>query len=211
MALLRVPSHTWKVLLEKISMDEHGNATPPEGVEPVDQLLREGSARYLDALYALNRFTREVIAAATEVWQESSPELANKIGAQAGPAVSYCNPDGVNSRDCDGNWAWVTCRSWLAAPLNANCHLGLWFERERNGSSVSCKVTFLIEAKSLLQVLENVFQGVEHFQTQPEDRECGFYRPVENMDQLTRASLVEQFKGMMDYVIGLPRWQDLPR
>ena len=192
-------------------MGEHGHAAPPEGVEPVDQLLREGSTNYLDALYALHRFRREVIDAATEVWQAEAPELALQIGAEAGPAERYCNPDGVNS-ECDGNWAWVTCKSWFAAPLNAFCHLGLCFEREQDGKHVACTVRFLVDAVNLarFEVLNNIFQNTNHFWMDRDSRECGFYWPVENIDHLTRANLVEQFNGMMDFVIGLPEWHNLP-
>ena len=195
-------------------MGEHANAAPPPpGPEPVDQLLREGSRNYLDALYALHRFKREVIDAATKVWHARVAALADVIGPprpQVGNVERYCNPDGVNI-DCDGNWAWITCKSWFAAPLKASCHLGLCFEREQGGEHVSCKVTFLIGAGTVarLQRLENTFRGVPHFWTQPKDRECGFSWPLGNIDGLTRADLVTQFHHMMDHVIDLDAWHNL--
>ena len=195
-------------------MGEHVHAAPPPpGPEPVDQLLHEGSASYLDALYALHRFKREVIDAAMEVWRERVTELAVVIGMEP-PRVEdverYCNPDGVNSRDCDGNWAWITCKSWFAAPLNAVCHLGLCFEREQNGGNTSCNVTFAIgpRPQGRLDLLTGIFEGAEHFWR--DDAECGFSWPLENIDGLTRADLVGQFRCMMKYVIGLAAWHDLP-
>lgn len=194
-------------------MGEHGNAAPPPpGPEPVDQLLREGSASYLDALYALHRFKREVFAAATEVWQQRSPGLAEQIGVQAGPSASYCKPGGVDDEGCDGNWAWITCKSCFAAPLEAFCcHLGLSFEREQNGRDTSCEVTFLIQPGTVerLQRLEKAFRDMAHFWTQPNYRECGFSWPLENIDHLTRTDLVRQFHCMMNHVIGLDAWRNL--
>jgi len=191
-------------------MGEHVNAAPPpQGPEPVDQLIRAGCESYLDALYALHRFKREVIDTAREVWVANLAHLAEAIGMESPPAEyveRYCNPDGVDKvRDgnWDGNWAWVTCRSWFPHPFRAHCHLGLSFERGQNGQ-VPCQVQFMIvpEQANVRNILRATFQGAANFWHDEDwSYECGFSWPLGDIAELTRAALREQFSRMMEHAI----------
>ena len=46
------------------------------------ELLREGSANYLDALYALHRFKRTVTDSAIAVLRKRLPDLVSAVGVE---------------------------------------------------------------------------------------------------------------------------------
>ena len=164
-------------------------------------LLQEGCAVYLDALYALHRFRREVTDAAISVWNDRLDQLTKKIGIE-GPrpehSVRYCNPDGVSS-DCNGNWAWITCRSWFPEPWSGNCHLGLRFRRDIDGILASPDVIFLSNNNRNAVIFSQIcaaFEKGNNFWRENTPRECGFSWPLTK-----NLTLREQFNTMMDHVI----------
>jgi hypothetical protein len=114
-------------------------------LDALHNLRREGCASYLDALYALHRFRRDVTDIAASTLRARLPELVSAVGIQ-GPrpsdVIRYCDPDGVGS-ECDGNWGWITACIWFPAPWEGNCHLGLSFERNEISNSVAPYVTFM--------------------------------------------------------------------
>jgi hypothetical protein len=185
-------------------MSDHVNAP-----EPIDELIREGCGSYLDALYALHRFRRAVIDAAMDVWKAKLEELAGVIGTPAlrpEDVVSHCNPNGLEE-GWSGNWALIMCKHWFPQPWRARYHLGLSFEREQNGHSMSCSVKFLVHSERVegLNALREAFGNDEGYWEDRPSQDCGFSRPIENCMELSRDILRDQFNIMMDYVID--RWR----
>ena len=83
--------------------------------DAIEGLLREGSASYLDALYALHRFKQTVTDIAVTVLRKRLPELVSAVGIEGltpAAVAAYCYPDSMDT-ECDGNWAWVAARVWL--------------------------------------------------------------------------------------------------
>ena len=98
----------------------------------MDNLLREGTANYLDAVYALHRFSREVADIAVAVLKDKLPALKSATGfdPDQGPdrdwVDHYCKP---HIEEFDGNLTWITARVCFGKPWNSQCHLGLRFDR----------------------------------------------------------------------------------
>lgn len=171
----------------------------------MEELLREGSANYLDALYALHRFKRAVTDSAIAVLDNRLAELANAVGIERprlSGAAAYCNPDSVGN-DCDGNWAWVAARVWFPEPWNGFCYLGLSFGREEAGDTCTAQVTFMCSSNrsATFTKLKSAFRGQDqrgHCYEDEPSRECGFTWTLQ--DPLATTS---EFEKMMDYAVGV--------
>jgi hypothetical protein len=181
--------------------------------DAVSDLVREGAASYLDALYALQRFRQEVTDIAIIVWNRRLPELVSAIDIQglAPSIVGYhYDPDAVGS-EWDGNWAWVTARAWFSEPLASQCHLGLTFDRNEIDATSNPYVTFACTCSKAptFKRLKSSFLGREHYFDNGISKEVGFCWKLE--DPL---SLEADLNRMMDYVISVWKniggWGQLP-
>jgi hypothetical protein len=184
--------------------------------DAMEGLLREGSANYLDALYALHQFKRAVTDSAIAVWRKRLADLVSAVGIE-GPAptgvAAYCNPDGVGN-ECNGNWAWVAARVWFPEPWNGFCYLGLSFDREETGDACRAHVTFMCSSSraATFTKLKSGFRDQDrdgfYYDDEP-SRECGFTWTLRDPLAMT-----PEFEKMMDYAVDVWKriggWKQLP-
>jgi hypothetical protein len=127
---------------------------------------------------------------------------------QPGPLKCYYKPDGVGYTTdpggvdkWGGNWAWVTAFAKLPEPTGCDCHIGLTFNREANGSAESeVAVAFIAGNALTASKLKSVFAGRPHFWN--DGKECVFSRKPAKPLQLNK-----ELDMIMDYVISI--WNDL--
>ena len=187
------------------------------GSGPEDDLLREGLANYLDAMYALHRFRRQVTETAVAVWKARISDVVEAVGLPPAVPASfghYCNPNGVEDEECDGNWAWVASQVWFPAPFEHWFYIGLKFTREDDGSLGVPYVNFSWDCKRVAQFnrYHRAFSGVKYY-WRYEKKECGFERRMENPKNMSTQLMSADLNSIVDHTVaawkGIGGWAGL--
>jgi len=164
----------------------------------LDQLIREGMNGYLDGLYALHRFRREIIDLTEKTLNKRKSELAKAVGIHF--ARQKVSPSPYPDT-CDGNETWIGSWIWVPEPWKGTCYLGIGFEREDNGS-IAPVITFACNESSsaVFRMLSAAYanKGEKFFYESQLDRECGF---CWKLDDPLKVGM--DFDRMMDYVISV--------